>query len=128
MKRNMHISASARIFDYASQLRKETTLAEKIFWQYLRARQLEGEKFRRQHPLKKFVLDFYCYKLRLGIELDGKSHLEPSQQFYDCDRTEILEGYELHILRFTNQEIINTIEIVLDKIRKKILQLRNNRQ
>ncbi len=126
MKRNMHIYASARIFRNASALRKEITLAEKILWEHLRARKLEGEKFRRQHPLKKFVLDFYCYKLRLGIELDGEFHSLPIHEFYDSDRTEILEGFHIYILRFTNQEVIEKIDIVLAKIKEKIFILRNN--
>ncbi len=125
MKRNMHIYASSRIFRNASVLRRNTTVAEKILWEHLRDRKLEGEKFRRQHPLKKFVVDFYCYKLRLGIELDGEQHSVPTQVFYDNDRTEILEGYTIRILRFTNQEVIETIDIVLSKIRAIILILRN---
>ena len=124
----MHIYAAASIFRNASELRKKLTPAEQKLWERLRGRQLEGEKFRRQHPAKKFVLDFYCYKLRLGIELDGKYHSEPVQELYDNDRTEILDGYEIHILRFSNQEVMETIELVLDKIREKIFLLRDQIQ
>lgn len=100
------------------------TPAEELLWEHLRDRKMEGEKFRRQHPLKKFALDFYCYKLRFGIEVDGQQHSEPDQQFYDADRTEILNGYQVHILRFTNDEALQRIEMVLDKIRLKIFDLR----
>lgn len=88
---------------------------------------MEGEKFRRQHPIKKLALDFYCYKLRFGIELDGDYHSERSQIFYDKDRTEVLENYNLHIIRFENQEVIEGIEIVLGKIRETLLTLRIDR-
>ncbi len=127
MKRNMHIHASPVIFGYAKALRKNPTPAEVILWEHLRDRRMEGEKFRRQHPGNKFVIDFYCYKLRLGIELDGKQHSLPVNEFYDTDRTEILNGYEVHILRFTNQEINDRIEYVLETISQKIIYLRSQR-
>lgn len=127
MKRNMHIHASPVIFGYAKALRKNPTPAEVILWEHLRDRRMEGEKFRRQHPGNKFVIDFYCYKLRLGIELDGKQHSLPVNEFYDTDRTEILNGYEVHILRFSNHDILDRIEFVLDTIRGKIIYLRNQR-
>lgn len=127
MKRNMHIHASPQIFRYAKALRGNPTPAEVILWEYLRERRMEGEKFRQQHPGNKFVLDFYCYKLRLGIELDGKQHSLSVNEFYDNDRTEILNGYEVHILRFTNQDIYDRVQFVLDTIREKIIYLRNQR-
>jgi very-short-patch-repair endonuclease len=124
MKLNMHIFASPRIFGYAKSLRANPTPAEQILWEHLRDRRMEGEKFRRQHPSKKFILDFYCYKYRLGIELDGEQHASPVNQFYDNDRTEILEGYTLHILRFTNQDVYDRLDFVLETIRQKIFYLR----
>ncbi len=127
MKRNMHLNASARIFNNATKLRREETLAEKLLWSRLNNRQIEGEKFRRQHPIKKFVLDFYCYKQRLAIELDGRQHLKAEAKFYDKDRTEILEGYSLVILRFSNDEVIGSIEDVVNLIRHQIIELQRKR-
>ncbi len=127
MKLNMHIFASPRIFEYAKELRRNTTPAEELLWEHLRDRKMEGEKFRRQHPGKKFVVDLYCYKLRLGIELDGKQHSDPVNMFYDNDRTEVLEGYTVHILRFRNQDVFDRLEFVLETIRKKIFYLRELR-
>lgn len=124
MKRNMHLNASPRIFRNASELRKNPTPAEEKLWEYLRDRRMEGEKFRRQHPISTYVLDFYCYRLRLGIEIDGQQHSRVDQDFYDEDRTDNLSGYHLHIIRFTNDQVIGAIEIVLDKIRQKINALR----
>ena len=127
MKLNMHIFASPLIFRYAQELRENPTPAEEILWEHLRERKMEGEKFRRQHPSKKFVVDFYCYKHRLGIELDGKQHAEPVNQFYDMDRTEVLNGYTVHILRFTNQDVYDRLNFVLETIRQKIFYLRELR-
>src|SRR5688572_1010523 len=117
MKRNMHLNASALIFRYAEELRNRETIAEKLLWERLRKKQIEGEKFRRQHPFKKFVGDFYCYKLRLLIEIDGDYHLTPEQIFYDNDRSEILEIQNIQVQRFTNENVLSSIEIVVDQIK-----------
>lgn len=127
MRNYMHLKASGLIFRYASKLRQNETPAEKLLWEKIKDRQIEGEKFRRQHPLKKFALDFYCYRLRLGIELDGKQHLIPEIKFYDQDRSEILEEYGIYILRFTNQEVFNDMDRVIETIRLCILDLKSKR-
>ena len=127
MKRNMHLGASPLIFSHATQLRKDQTEAEKILWTYLSGRQIEGVKFRNQHPTKKFALDFFANELKLGIELDGKQHEEKSQKFYDEDRTDILNSYDYTILRFTNEQIFNHIELVLDEIRETIIILKQKK-
>ncbi|WP_448600771.1 endonuclease domain-containing protein, partial [Thermoleptolyngbya sp.] len=75
----------------AKQLRKQSTLAEEILWQALRNRQLNGLRFRRQHPVGRFILDFYCPSAKLVIELDGAVHT--NQQEYDTIRTRELETY-----------------------------------
>ena len=123
----MHLNASPQIFRNASLLRKNPTRAEQKLWEHLKDRQIEKEKFRRQHPFKKFAGDLYCYKLRLVIEVDGDSHNQPSQIFYDNDRTEILEGERLIIIRFSNEAVMNSIETVLDEIRTKVRELQSNR-
>src|SRR5919108_2609326 len=123
MKRNMHLSASPQIFKNAHALRKHPTPAEQKLWSYLEKRQMEGEKFRRQHPLLKFIPDFYCYKLRLAIEVDGEIHSSPTQNFYDVDRTNILMDEKLHVLRFPNEMVLNQIESVLEAIRAKIREI-----
>ena len=63
----------------ARELRQSGTDAERLVWQLVRNRQLDGWKFRRQHPIGRYILDFYCYEARLGIELDGGQHAEPDQ-------------------------------------------------
>ena len=123
----MHLNASPQIFRYAARLRKNPTPAEEKLWEYLKDRQIENEKFRRQHPFKKFAGDFYCYKLRLVVEVDGQYHLTPGQIFYDEDRTQILEENGLIIIRFSNDEVLNTIENVVEIIRAMVRELQQKR-
>lgn len=95
------------------------TEQEKILWQHLRD-EVMGFKFRRQHPIGKFVVDFYCTKLKLAIELDGSPHTNEAGKEYDALRTKVLEHEGIKILRFWNSEVENNISDVLEKIRKTI--------
>lgn len=98
-------------------LRREKTKAEKILWEKLRNRNLHI-KFRRQHSIDKFILDFYAPKIKLAIELDGLIHKENKE--YDKNRTEYLQSKNIQVLRFWNSEIKNTPEGVIDKIKNEI--------
>lgn len=115
-KENLHFGARKLIFQNAHDLRRAETPAEKILWSYLRNRQLKGRKFRRQHAFDKYILDFYCHECRLAIELDGSIHDEKMNQQYDEMRTEELKSSGLRVLRFRNEEIINNIDKVLERI------------
>ena len=100
-------------------MRKNLTLPEKILWNYLRGRQLNEQKFFRQYSVGPYILDFYCPKERLAIELDGESHLLKNQKLYDKERTRYLNGNNIKVMRFWNDEIINNIDNVILKITKK---------
>jgi len=115
----MHLNAKPSTFRNAAKLRRKMTEAENILWKVLRNKQLSGLKFRRQHPISRYVLDFYCHRARLGIELDGKYHEEKSQKLYDIDRTENLAVYDIEIIRFKNEDIINDFKKTLDIIQIK---------
>ena len=78
----MHLGAYGKLFQYARQLRENPTPAEQLLWERLRGNQT-GYKFRRQHPLDKYVVDFYCLALKLAIEVDGPIHLDPSKKLED---------------------------------------------
>ena len=104
----------------ARYLRREETKAEKILWQELRNRKL-GIKFRRQHPVDKFILDFYSSEIKLGIELDGSSHKGADE--YDRLRTEYLGLNKVRIIRFWNSEIENNLKEVISKIRKEVASI-----
>jgi len=103
----------------ARELRRPLTPQEHKLWQRLRNRQLFGLKFRRQHPLGPFVLDFFCHEQQLVVELDGHHHAEPGQQRHDKARSEWLEGQGLWVLRFTNREVDTNIEGVLEVIARQ---------
>ena len=105
--------------ELARELRKQMTPAERALWQRLRRNQLDGWHFRRQHPVGNFVVDFFCAKARLVVEVDGPIRLK--QQAYDEERTQLLEelkGYR--VLRFTNDQVMNDIEGVLEEIRRAL--------
>jgi methylmalonyl-CoA mutase cobalamin-binding domain/chain len=98
------------------ELRKESTEPEQLIWSFLRNRALDGAKFRRQHPHKGYILDFYCHDAKLAIELDGSGHLEEKQFQHDEERTKILEEDGIKVLRFWNSDVSNDTETVLGEI------------
>ena len=97
-KNKMHLNAKPSTFRNAKKLRNRMTLAETILWSELKNRQVGGFKFRLQHAISRYVLDFYCHKAKLGIELDGPYHLEKPQQLYDTDRTQNLALFNLSLI------------------------------
>ena len=107
----------------ARHLRKEQTNAEQLLWLLLRNRQFCGLKFRRQHPMAPYVLDFYSDEERLGIELDGGQHNEPDQIQTDKERTAFLEGKGVKIIRFWNNEVLQETEAVLEHLYNSIHSL-----
>ncbi|MGV0027791.1 endonuclease domain-containing protein [Phormidesmis priestleyi] len=98
----------------ARQLRQNLTPAEKTLWQALKDRQLNGFKFRCQHPVGLFIVDFYCPQSRLVIELDGEIH--DRQAGYDAARTEQLDRFGYRVIRFRNQEVMTNLDSVLQQI------------
>ncbi|MFT0745119.1 DUF559 domain-containing protein [Synechococcus sp. RC10B2] len=108
--------ASQELIARARQLRREATTAESLLWELLRDRRLLGRKFRRQHPIGQFIADFFCDDARLIIEIDGAVHREPTQQERDRLREEILREHGFAILRFTNEQIFDHTEQVLQEI------------
>lgn len=103
------------IRQFARELRQPLTPAESALWQVLRNRNL-GFKFRRQHEIEFFIIDFYCAEVKLCIEIDGESHLTKEQQEYDAARTEYLESLDRIVIRFTNQDVRYKIHAVVQGI------------
>ncbi len=97
-------------------LRQSATLPENILWSLLRNHRFKNAKFRRQHPMGSYILDFYCHDARLAIELDGSEHLEESNLIYDQKRTEFLQSRGIKVIRFWNDEVSNHLEDVLGVI------------
>jgi very-short-patch-repair endonuclease len=96
------------------ELRREMTPAERLLWAQLRANRLQGFHFRRQQIIEPFIVDFYCHQANLVIEVDGDVHA--GQQDYDRQREEQLQAHGLHVLRFTNREVVNQLDEVLQTI------------
>ena len=105
----------------ARQLRRTLTPAEKALWEAIRDRRLEGLKFRRQQPIGPFIVDFCCVERGFAIELDGSVH--DAQAEYDAGRTEHLEAYGYAVLRFSNHDVLNNINAVLDVIRTALSEV-----
>jgi very-short-patch-repair endonuclease len=108
------LNASANIRSKAKELRKNMTVAEKILWGYLKNGQLNGMHFRRQHPYGIYILDFYCFKANLAIEVDGPIHL--SKHEYDSERRKYIKSTGLQLLRFTNGDVEKRTNWVIRKI------------
>jgi len=117
IERSMFYNASPEIFRRAEELRKNMTWAEKFLWGKLQKSQL-GFRFKAQHPIEYFIADFYCHKAKLVIEIDGKIH--EKQKEYDLGRESEIEKYGIKIIRFTNDEVINNINTVLEKIKMNL--------
>ena len=115
-RHRVHPSIRAR----ARELRQPQTPAEQRLWSRLRNRQLGGIKFRRQHPIDRFIVDFYCAACRLVIEIDGDSHAD--QVEYDQARTEWLEARGYRVIRFTNRDVQARLDAVLEAILKECEQ------
>lgn len=101
----------------ARHLRQEQTPAEKALWDLLRNRQFENLKFRRQHPLKDYIVDFYCHELKLIIELDGAHHNEKEQKYNDEQRDFHLRFLGYKVLRYKNDIIFNNLQAVFQDIK-----------
>jgi adenine-specific DNA methylase/very-short-patch-repair endonuclease len=102
------------LLDFARNLRKESTDAETRLWYLLRDRRLAGKKFRRQHPIPPYVVDFFCNEEKLVIEVDGGQHAEAKKR--DEERTAFLEKQGLQVVRFWDNEVLNETEAVLERI------------
>ncbi|MFI5188608.1 MAG: acetylglutamate kinase [Chitinophagales bacterium] len=125
MKENMFYGAGSLIFKKAEELRKNMTSAEKIIWQHIRINEWKL-KFRRQHPISNFVVDFYCHPLKLVIEIDGDIHNNENIKKNDILRERTLISFGLKVLRFSNEEVYKNSRTVLRKINETIRILRGS--
>jgi very-short-patch-repair endonuclease len=108
----------------ATSLRRTATGAETVLWRALRGAKLNGSKFRRQHPIDRFVVDFVCLKAKLVIEVDGATHGSSAALGRDAGRTQVLEAAGFHVMRVGNTDIRDNLDGVLESILTAIL-LRN---
>ena len=102
------------------KLRNDAPKAEQKLWEFLRGGKLNGLKFRRQYGIGSYVVDFYCPKLRLVIEIDGDSHIDT--EAYDKRRQQFIEQFNIRFLRFTNSDIYESLSGVIEEIERKTNQ------
>ncbi len=100
-----------------NELRNNSTKTEMILWKYLKNRRLDGLKFRRQHGVGPYIVDFYCDQYKLIIEVDGRIHDQKDISDYDKERQGFLEDCGYKVLRVTNSDVKNQIDVVLERIK-----------
>jgi len=118
----MFFGAKGDIFEIAKYLRKNMTRTELILWKKLKDRNIFNFKFRRQHPINIFIVDFYCHELKMAIEVDGEIHNIENRD-YDLGRESDLNRFGITVIRFTNYEVIYDIDYVINTILSKIREL-----
>jgi very-short-patch-repair endonuclease len=111
---------------YAREMRARMTDAESLLWMMLRNRRIGGVKFRRQHPVGRYILDFYCDERKLGIELDGGQHGEAVE--YDQKRDDWLRVQGISVLRFWNNQVLAETEAVMEAIYQVVIETNSNKE
>ncbi|MEP7103221.1 MAG: endonuclease domain-containing protein [Candidatus Dojkabacteria bacterium] len=117
MNNRYHKPYDKKLKTFARQNRSLPTKAEQVLWNYVLRRDKLGYRWLRQKPIDNFILDFYCDKLLLGIELDGESH--EGKEEYDNYRTIVLESVGIKLIRFWNHELTGNIELIKEKLLKE---------
>ncbi len=105
-----------QLLEHAARMRKSRTDAEGLLWGILRGRRFLGLKFRRQHTINSFIVDFYCHEKLFAIELDGGGHNDSAKERSDFLRTESLRRSGISVIRFWNNDVFNNIEAVLERL------------
>jgi very-short-patch-repair endonuclease len=119
---NLLFNAAPVTYGKAKKLRNEMTPAEKVLWSYLRNRKFKGLKFRRQHPIDRYIVDFVCLEQRLVVEADGYIHRLSDQKENEIKRTKDLESYGLKAIRLSNEEILENGLKALKKVEEFLVQ------
>jgi very-short-patch-repair endonuclease len=105
-----------RLIQFARQLRKDSTDAERRIWSYLRGERLGGHVFRRQHPIVGYIADFYCHAAKLVVELDGGQHTDPDAVAYDARRSAAMAAQGVHVIRFSDIDALKNSDQVAEAI------------
>ncbi|RJP59833.1 MAG: endonuclease domain-containing protein [Ignavibacteriales bacterium] len=114
----MRIHNKKYLKENRKQLRNNSTEAEILLWLELKQSKLDGRKFRRQHSIGNYIVDFYCPLEKLSVELDGEIHFQEEQIKYDKSRDAYINSLGIKVIRFENQDVIYGIEEVLKQISK----------
>jgi len=114
-----------QLLQFAKSMRHTTTDAEHLMWQLLRAKRFMNLKFRRQHVIAPYILDFYCHEIGLVIELDGSQHGTDDAIEYDVERTKFLEAVGLTVVRYWNHDVLGRTGVVLEDLCQVCVELKS---
>ena len=120
MKRRRLIHNLTASNERRNELRASLTSAEAFLWTHLRNSQLDGKKFRRQHSIGPYIVDFFCPECRLAVELDGAGHMTEVGAEADARRSEFLKRFNITVIRFENRSVFENTEVVLEEIRRHL--------
>jgi len=124
----MFYNARPIIFERAKVMRENMTQAEKAVWELLKEKKVLGLRFKPQHPFDIFIADFYCHSLKLVVEIDGGIHKSNDQREYDIGREAEFEYWKIKVIRFTNEEVVNDINFIQNKIKQICSERRSELQ
>lgn len=117
----MFYGAPPSIIRRAYELRISMTPAEKLLWSRLRKKQVVNLRFKSQHPVNIFIVDFYCHRVKLAVELDGSIHQLPEIITKDAEREVAIKQLGIELIRFKNEEVFGNIDGVVDTIRERVI-------
>lgn len=112
-----------QLLEFAKAMRTNATDAEHLMWQLLRAKRFMNLKFRRQHVIAPYIVDFYCHELGLVIELDGSQHNTDDGRAYDFERTKFLEALGFRVVRYWNNDVLGRTNVVLESLWRRCFEL-----
>ncbi len=121
----MNKKLDPQLLIFAKSMRQSSTDSEQLMWQLLRGKQLMNLKFRRQHVIKPYIVDFYCHEIGLVIELDGSQHGTDDAIEYDAERTKFLEALGLTVVRYWNHDVLSRMVVVLEDLCKRCSKLKS---
>ena len=121
----MNKKLDPQLLIFAKSMRHSATDAEQVMWQILRAKRFMNLKFRRQHVIASFIVDFYCHEIGLVIEVDGGQHGTDDAMEYDAERTKFLEALGLRVVRYWNHDVLGRTDVVLDHLWNVCFKLKN---
>ncbi|ENW24864.1 hypothetical protein F925_01520 [Acinetobacter lwoffii NCTC 5866 = CIP 64.10 = NIPH 512] len=123
----MNNKLDPQLLEFAKSMRHTATNAEKLMWQILRAKRFMNLKFRRQHVIQPYIVDFYCHEIGLVIELDGSQHGMDDAVEYDDERTKFLEALGLTVVRYWNHDVLGRTDVVLEHLWQVCIELQVNK-
>jgi len=115
----------SQLLEFAKYMRHTATDAENLMWQLLRAKRFMNLKFRRQHVVKPYIVDFYCHEIDLVIELEGSQHGMDDAIEYDTERTKFLEALGLTVVRYCNHDVLRRADVVLEDLWNVCFELKS---